>query len=130
MSRDAAGLSVVRTRSPLRASGHELSADRDNRVSSIATVWSPWTETLAAMRERLHVPLPRDRAIACHRHVGAGAAERTEPSSMRAVIPSFGKIRYRCVPTVRCETNSRWPISRLERPLAARWAIWSSCAVS
>ena len=48
----------------------------------------------------------------------------------REVIPSFGNTRYRCVLIVRCEKNSRWPISRFVRPSAASWAICSSCAVS
>ncbi len=31
---------------------------------------------------------------------------------------------------VRCDRYSRWAMSRLERPCAASWAIWSSWAVS
>ena len=37
-------------------------------------------------------------------------------SSARELIPSFGNTRYRCVLIVRCERNSRWPISRFDRP--------------
>src|SRR3954453_8845533 len=33
----------------------------------------------------------------------ADAADRAELSSLRVVIPSFGKARYRWVPIVRCE---------------------------
>jgi hypothetical protein len=49
---------------------------------------------------------------------------------LRDVMSSFGKIRYRCEATVRCDKYRCWPISRLERPSAAIWAIWSSWAVS
>jgi hypothetical protein len=52
------------------------------------------------------------------------------PSSAREVMPSFGNVRYKCVLMVRCERNSRWPISRFDRPCAASRAICSSCAVS
>ena len=48
----------------------------------------------------------------------------------RVVIPSLGNRWYRCDPTVRWERNSCSPISRLDRPRAASWAICSSCGVS
>jgi NADPH-dependent FMN reductase len=41
----------------------------------------------------------------------------------REVTPSFGKIRYRCDSTVRCERYSLCPISRLLSPVAAISAI-------
>ena len=51
------------------------------------------------------------------------------PSWARDVTSSFGKIRYRWNPTVRCERYSCWPISRFEKPSAASCAICSSCGV-
>ena len=45
-------------------------------------------------------------------------------------MPSLGKIRYRCPPTVRWERKRRSPISRFESPSAASCAIWSSWVVS
>ncbi len=45
-------------------------------------------------------------------------------------MPSFGKVRYRCRPTVRWDMNRRLPISRLVRPSAARlgstWGVRAS----
>ena len=51
---------------------------------------------------------------------------RARASWDREVIPSFGNIRYRWDPTVRWDRYSFSPISRLLRPAAASWAIWSS----
>ena len=66
---------------------------RHDRWSSAATVSSRWTETLAAA-QRLVCAADGDRAIACHFPGGAGAAERAEPSSLLAVIPSTrGRVR-------------------------------------
>ena len=46
-------------------------------------------------------------AMPCTELTAAWPAEKASPNSLRAVIPSFGKMRYRWVLTVRCETNSR-----------------------
>ena len=77
---------------------------------------------------RRHFPALRVRTSRTTSRAARGAS--AAPSSAREVIPSFGNTRYRCVLTVRCERNSRWPISRFDRPSAASWAICSSCAVS
>src|SRR5690349_14162508 len=45
-------------------------------------------------------------------------------------MPSFGKIRYKCAPTVRCDMYRRQAISLLLSPAAASSATSSSCAVS
>jgi len=42
---------------------------------------------------------------------------------LREVMPSLGNSRYRWKPTVRCERNRFWPISRFDIPAAAICAI-------
>jgi hypothetical protein len=55
--------------------------------------------------------------------------DKASRSAALEVTPSFGKVWYRCVATVRCDKNSRSPICLFVRPAAARVAISRSHSI-
>ena len=69
------------------------------------------------------------REAEVRRSCGQPTAARASRRAAREVMPSLGKIWYRCAPTVRCERNSRSAICLFVSPDAASWATSSSWGV-